>query len=325
MSEQTLKKTDATATERYDRYWTAERKKERVLEGFASSASMMDLSLGLEGTHVLITGAAGMIGSKVVDVFLTAGAYVTCIDRSYAHDEKFYYDLEYYELKGDISDEESMRRAWKKAEDLYEEPIACVVALAALDLSVLQHHESSTTLSLEQFRRTLEVNVLGTFLTAQLWLQGIERHAQNQEEPLRNVSLIIIGSESGHWGERGNADYATSKAAVQFGLLQSLKQDAPRVYPGARVNVVAPGPVDTAQYRKECAENPEQYYNDCQGTTALRRPVSVDSVAKTVLWLASEKWSSSVTGQVINVDSGKVGKVVWGRGECDPPSKNSQS
>lgn len=33
-----------------------------------------------------------------------------------------------------------------------------------------------------------------------------------------------------------------------------------------RVNAVAPGPVDTPQFRKECGENPEQLWLDAQGT-----------------------------------------------------------
>jgi hypothetical protein len=34
----------------------------------------------------------------------------------------------------------------------------------------------------------------------------------------------------------------------------------------SRVNAVAPGPVDTVQFRKECQENPEQLYLDAQAT-----------------------------------------------------------
>jgi hypothetical protein len=32
------------------------------------------------------------------------------------------------------------------------------------------------------------------------------------------------------------------------------------------VNAVAPGPVDTEQFKKECRENPEQFWLDCQAT-----------------------------------------------------------
>lgn len=49
--------------------------------------------------------------------------------------------------------------------------------------------------------------------------------------------------------------------------------------------------------------------------TALKKPVPLESVAKSILFLASESWSGSITGQVLNVDSGKQGKVMWMREE----------
>lgn len=46
-------------------------------------------------------------------------------------------------------------------------------------------------------------------------------------------------------------------------------------------------------------------------STALGSPVPTSAVAKSILYLASEAWSGHVTGQVLNVDSGKQGKVMW--------------
>ena len=88
----------------------------------------------------------------------------------------------------------------------------------------------------------------------------------DNKEGLRNVGLIIVGSESGHFGERGNADYAAGKSAVQIGLVRSLMADVSRIWPGGRINAVARGPVDTEQFRKECRENPELLYLDAQAT-----------------------------------------------------------
>ena len=50
-------------------------------------------------------------------------------------------------------------------------------------------------------------------------------------------------------------------------------------------------------------------------STGLRCPVPPESVAKSILFLASENWSSNITGQVLNVDSGKQGKVMWSKEE----------
>jgi NAD(P)-dependent dehydrogenase (short-subunit alcohol dehydrogenase family) len=276
----------------------------------------MDLSLGLEGTHVLITGGAGHIGKTVVAAFLSAGAKVSSLDIAYPQGQQPpSTNRNLQELYGDTSLEASLVTAWELAVAGFG-PVETCVALAALDLSVLPHVESAADMSIEQFRRTLDVNVIGTFAVARQWLRGLRMHKANIfPRLLHNVSLIIIGSESGHWGERGNPDYGTSKAAVQYGLLQSLRQDVPRVHEGARVNAVAPGPVNTPRFPQECMENPAQFYNDCVGTTALKKPVEMEQVAKTILFLASEKWSGSVHGQIVNVDSGKLGKIVWEKGE----------
>ncbi|CZR52050.1 uncharacterized protein PAC_01927 [Phialocephala subalpina] len=274
----------------------------------------MDLSLSLDGSHVLITGASGFIGAATVEALLAAGSNVTCLDLRPPPDRSFAINWQF--LQCDISSEDDLTRSFSIAASKFG-PIACCIALASLDLSVLPHHESLADMEVEQWRRTHKINVEGTFLTARTWLRQLREHAKvDKDNELKNVSLIIVGSESGHFGERGNADYASGKSAVQGGLLRSLMGDAARIWPGARVNAVAPGPVDTPQFKKECADNPDQLYLDAQATVALKCPVSLESVAKSILFLASENWSGSITGQVLNVDSGKQGKVMWMQKEC---------
>lgn len=201
----------------------------------------VSLSLGLENTHVVITGAAGEIGRTTVSAFLSAGAKVSCFDidaRSIARLEHRSWDI----MKGcpdsadmqphvvDVTIEQDMVKAFGDAIENYG-PVQCCVALAALDLSVLPHHQSLCEMPLDQWKRTFNVNVHGVFITAKTWLKSVKHYAGT---PLSNVSLIIVGSESSAFGDRCNADYASGKSAVQVGLLQSLRADIPRIFPGAR-------------------------------------------------------------------------------------------
>ena len=163
----------------------------------------MDISLGLEDTHVLITGGAGLIGTQVVNAFLSAGSKVTSLDISYPPSSPSPTPQEpnpLLQLHADTTNEASLFRAFELA-FLKHGPIQVCVALAALDLSVLEHHASAADMSLEQFRRTVDVNVVGTFATARQWLRGLRfwREEHGLEPLLGNVSLIIVGSESGHW------------------------------------------------------------------------------------------------------------------------------
>lgn len=189
---------------------------------------MEALQLDFTNTHVLITGGAGYIGSSTVTAFLELNAYVTVLDLNPSKLRHVHPKL--LPLKADISSEDSVESAFATATTKFGVPTVCI-AMAGLDLSVLPHRESLIDMPLEQWRRTFQTNVEGTFLTARAWLKGINAH---KDEELRNVSLVIVGSESGTFGDRMNADYASSKSAIQFGLVQSLKGDVARIYPRAR-------------------------------------------------------------------------------------------
>lgn len=294
----------------------------------SSNVSNFDLGLGLEGTHVLVTGGAGLIGSVVVSAFISAGANVSSLDISYPHiDDTNIIEPESSEhgrlqrVHCNITDSESVQKAWATATSAFGVVETCI-ALASLDLSVLPQTDSLCDMDPATWKRVLDTNVGGTFLTAQFWLRGIRDQMELSASGLgvKNPGLIIVGSEAGHFGVRTQAAYAASKSAVQYGLLQSLKADAPRVCPRARVNAVAPGPVDTRRFHEETGgPGTKEWWAECEATTALRKPVAIESVARSLLFLASERWSANVHGQVLNVDSGKQGALMWSPERSEAP------
>lgn len=94
---------------------------------------------------------------------------------------------------------------------------------------------------MENRRRTHRVNVKGTFLTARIFLRQLRDYFLEDiyeqsfaVNKMNNVGLIIIGSESGLFRERGNADYAAGKSVVQSGLLRSLAGDIVRIWSRGR-------------------------------------------------------------------------------------------
>lgn len=180
-----------------------------------SSNTPFDLDLGLHGTHVLITGACGLIGSVVVHAFLSAGCKVTILDitEDCPFDES---DENITYIKADITNVEQMDEAFMMAE-VYFGPVETCVALASLDLSVLQQSESLADMDPRTWQRVFDVNVHGTFLTCQRWLRSVRNAASDpvKADRLKNVSLVIMGSESGRFGVRTMAAYAAGKSAVQ--------------------------------------------------------------------------------------------------------------
>ncbi|KAJ4311123.1 hypothetical protein N0V94_008110 [Neodidymelliopsis sp. IMI 364377] len=280
------------------------------------------LGLDLQGAHVLITGGAGLIGRVVVDHFISAGAKVSSLDIAHpstfepgnAPSDTARPDL--VSIHCDVSSESEIQQAFATAVNAHG-PVAIAIALASLDLSVLSP-SSFADASFSQLQSVLDINIAGTWLTAREWVRGL-RQARHAGTPIKHPNLIIVGSESGLFGERQNAEYSLGKSAVQGGLLHSLRAEVPREWPGARVNVVAPGPVRTDRWEQECKQNPDQYYLEAQATTALGGPIPVKAVAMTILSVASHNFSSHVHGQIIAVDGGKQGKVVWTRDEAPQP------
>lgn len=181
----------------------------------ASNGGILDLGLGLEGTHVLITGGCGLIGKIVVQAFLAAGSKVSVLDITDNHPFGEESGNVFYQ-KCDITDSNAMAAAFPEAEEKFG-PVETCVALASLDLSVLQQSESLADMNPEEWRKVFNVNINGTFNTCQQWLQSVRRATYNpeQKERLRNVGLIIIGSVSGRFGERTMAAYSAGKSAVQ--------------------------------------------------------------------------------------------------------------
>ena len=59
---------------------------------------------------------------------------------------------------------------------------------------------SIADMSVEQFRRTVDVNLTGTFLFVKHFLKNL--HANSQTAP----AVVIVGSTAGRFGEAGHAD-----------------------------------------------------------------------------------------------------------------------
>ena len=208
----------------------------------------------------------------------------------------------------DITNEKQLSEKFQEATQHWS-PISVCIAAAGRDLSFIPHHKSMADMGLDQWNQTLNPHLPGSFLTARAWMRGV-RAAEAGDHGGRNPCLILFSSEAATMGVQSNADYSSSKAGLH-GLVTSLAPDVVNIRPSARVNAVAPGPVDTPQFQKECAEDPQVKYVDAEATVAQKRPVPVEAVARTCLHLASERFSGSITGQIIHVNGGKSGKLMY--------------
>lgn len=109
----------------------------------------------------------------------------------------------------------------------------------------------------------------------------------------KSGSIVSLSSVSALVGNRGQANYAAAKAGL-IAASRVLSAEVARL--GIRVNVVAPGPVDTEMIRDAPVENIKQMIP----MGRIGRP---EEVAKVVRFLCSDD-ASYITGQVISVNGG---------------------
>ena len=159
-----------------------------------------------------------------------------------------------------------------------------------IDVLVLNHGRYDrvqvTDLQLNQLRTTMETNFEGAFL---VWKAV-------QPTLAKDARICVIGSQLGTRGSSHGADYSASKAALEV-WARSLAQAV--ASQGQRVNIIAPGFVDTdilAGDSREKRHNREQ-------EVPLKRIGTPEDIASTVSFLCGDE-SSYITGAVIHVNGG---------------------
>ncbi len=143
--------------------------------------------------------------------------------------------------------------------------------------------------SFEEWRYVLDTNLDGAFICTQACAPVLRKTGGG--------SIVNIASISGLRASTLRVAYGTSKAA----LIHLTKQQAVELgNVGIRVNVIAPGPVDTEMSKLVHSVAIRSDYYDA---IPLNRYGTTDEIASAAYFLCSKE-ASFVNGQVLAVDGG---------------------
>ncbi len=244
----------------------------------------------LTGKTALITGAATGIGRAVAERFSVEGARVVIADRDAqaAASAAQTIGASARALTMDIADETSVATGFAELEGLGWTPDV-VVANAGVQL--FGHDAPIADLDLDVWRRTMDVNLTGTFLTV--------KHAVRAMLPLGGGSIILTGSPTGVNGEgRDFTAYSTSKAGIH-GLGRTVA--AAYADRGIRVNTVVPAYTETSLVTTITSDPAARAA--IIGRIPLGRAGAPEDIAGTMVFLASDD-GAFATGALFQVDGG---------------------
>ena len=246
-----------------------------------------------EGKTVIVTGGGGGIGGATCRRFASEGAAVAVFDPDLAAAER---------CAGEIVGAGGRAQAFACDITVREQVDAAVAAVSAAlgPVDVLVNNagwdifKPFTKTTPAQWESLIAINLVGALHM---------HHAVLPEMVARRSGRIVnIASDAARVGSSGEAVYAACKGGL-VAFSKTLAREHARH--GITVNVVCPGPTDTALFAdyKEGAGNPEKLVEAFTKSIPLGRIGQPDELPGAIAFFASDD-AAFVTGQVLSVSGG---------------------
>lgn len=252
----------------------------------------------LAGYRTVVTGASSGIGQGVAVAFGAAGAQVAVNYRS--DEEGAQETLRRIEeaggtgflVKADVSDADAVTAMVDEAVERFG-GLDTMVANAGM-----QKDAPALEMSVEDWRKVLDVNLTGQFLCAQAAARQFVKQGPDGGPGRSAGSILCMSSVHDVIPWAGHVNYAASKGGIDL-LMKTLAQElaAQRI----RVNALSPGAIRT-DINKDAWEDPDAE-RELLRLIPYGRVGDPEDVAAAAVWLSSDA-ADYITGTTLYVDGG---------------------
>jgi NAD(P)-dependent dehydrogenase (short-subunit alcohol dehydrogenase family) len=244
----------------------------------------------------VITGAAQGIGRRTAETLAGRGYRLALNDLREPRDLLDALALpasDAIAITGDVSNEASIREMVNTVETSFGQ-VDVLVNNAGISFIA-----PAETISAEQWRRVLEVNLTGPFLLCQAFGRLMLARGSG--------SIVNVASIAGLLGIADRAAYNASKHGL-IGLTRTLAAEWGGR--GVRVNAVCPSWVKTEMNVRDSASG--AYTDaDIEGRVPMGRFATPDDIAHAIAFLADPKESGFINGHTLSVDGGWFADGSW--------------
>lgn len=257
----------------------------------------------LNGKAALVTGAGRGIGAETARLLAEAGARVVVTDNVEENGRRTTGEITAAGGKADfvahdVADEASWENVLHETRVLH----------GGLDILVnnagVYDYGSILEMSVERYRRIMDVNVLGVFLGMKHAVALMKGRLPGRD----SASIINLSSVAGLVGSPLTSIYSASKGAVRL-MTKSVAVEVAKLHYNIRVNSIHPGVVETDMAEQVLERWQSTGMSDTNAWLhvveqhPLGRVGQPNEIARAILFLASPD-SSFVTGSELVVDGG---------------------
>ena len=244
----------------------------------------------------LVTGGAQGIGRAIAQRFLQGGMNVVIADCDAAACEETEAALSplggVAAIPCDVSVENDVKNVISRVSDRFGrlDTLVCNAGITPPGIPV-------TGLSLEQWRRVIDVNLTGCFLCVKYAVPLLEQS---------NGSIITMASTRHLQSEPHTEPYSASKGGI-VALTHAL---AISLGPKIRVNCISPGWIETADWKKQGSRSTPNLTAKDHAQHPAGRVGTPPDIAAMAVFLASPE-AGFITGQNFVIDGGMTRKMIY--------------
>ncbi|UUP14474.1 SDR family NAD(P)-dependent oxidoreductase [Aeromicrobium wangtongii] len=235
----------------------------------------------------IVTGASSGIGRAIATTLASEGWALALVDSAKMTEDPPVSKGDRKRVltfQCDVTDEAGVKHVIDSAAEQLG-GISALVNSAAVSLLADSHNIENV--SVDDFRRTIDVNLTGTFITCKYAMPWL-RQSKGSIVNLASTAAILGGPSTAYPSSKGGVAALTRSIAHQYASV------------GVRCNAVLPGPTDTPMLdlaEKKGAFDPSKFPG------MLPRKAEAREIAELVAYLVSDK-AGFITGSSVVIDGG---------------------